>query len=131
MLLSKTRNMGAYEISRQLLHREKCVAPTREKSASDKKAYQTKHQDEYQLHDILKQQFRDMGLEKIPTAEEQQADIDFLENALSSARGELADLKKQKATLDVVRENFENLLMTSAPELEEKKHKERGAEEML
>jgi hypothetical protein len=102
-----------------------------EKSASDKKAYQTEHQDEYQLHDMLKQQLRDIGLEEIPTAEEQQADIDFLEDALSSAREELADLKKQKATLDVVRENFENLLMTSAPELEEKKRKERGAEEVL
>jgi hypothetical protein len=102
-----------------------------EKSASDKKAYQTEHQDEYQLHNMLKQHLRDMGLEKIPTAEEQQADIDFLEDALSSARGELANLKKQKATLDVVRENFENLLMTSAPELEEKKRKDRGAEESL
>jgi hypothetical protein len=72
-----------------------------------------------------------MGLEEIPTAEEQQADIDFLEDALSSARGELADLKKQKATLDVVRENFENLLLSSSPELEEKKRKDRGAEESL
>jgi hypothetical protein len=80
---------------------------------------------------MLKQQLRDMGLEEIPTAEEQQADIDFLENALSSARGKLADLKKKKATLDVVRENFENLLMTTAPELEEKKRKVRGTEEML
>jgi hypothetical protein len=43
----------------------------------------------------------------------------------------LADLKKQKATLDVVRENFENLLLSSAPELEEKKRKERGTEVLL
>jgi hypothetical protein len=68
---------------------------------------------------MLQQQLCDIELEKIPTAEEQQADIDFLEDALSSARGELADLKKQKATLDVVRKNFENLLIPTnnhAPE---------------
>jgi seryl-tRNA synthetase len=92
------------------------------KSAANQKSYKTKHQAEYQLHDSLKKQLQELGVTKIPSSTRQQQKIDTLEKNLSSSKDELQDLKKQQQKLNIVRENFEHLLLSSsAPAKEQEK----------
>jgi hypothetical protein len=102
-----------------------------EKTAPDPKTYRANHQAEYRLHDSLKQQLQDMGLTKIPSAVRLQQQIDSLEKELSSVCKEFDDLKKQQTKLDIVRENFEHLLMVSPPDVAPQKAPSKASEESL
>ena len=48
------------------------------KSAKNPKAYRTKHQAEYQLHDSLKKELQDLGVTKIPSFNKIQKRIEIL-----------------------------------------------------
>jgi SMC interacting uncharacterized protein involved in chromosome segregation len=72
-----------------------------------------------------------MGLTKIPSAVRLQQQIDTLEKELSSVCKEFDDLKKQQTKLDIVRENFEHLLMVSPPDVAPQKAPSKASEESL
>ena len=101
------------------------------KSAANQKSYKAKHQAEYQLHDSLKKQLQELGVTKIPSATRQQQKIDTLEKNLSSSKDELQNLKKQQQKLNIVRENFEHLLLSSAPAKEQEKDPTKTPEASL
>ena len=50
------------------------------KSSKNPKAYRTKHQAEYQLHDSLKKELQDLGVTKIPSSNKIQKQIENLES---------------------------------------------------
>ena len=101
------------------------------KSAANQKSYKAKHQAEYQLHDSLKKQLQELGITKIPSTTRQQQKIDTLEKNLSSIKDELQNLKKQQQKLNIVRENFEHLLLSSAPAKEQEKDPAKTPEASL
>ena len=55
------KHCDSYRLCRKVI--EDC------KSAKNPKAYRTKHQAEYQLHDSLKKELQDLGVTKIPSSE--------------------------------------------------------------
>jgi hypothetical protein len=101
------------------------------KSVANQKSYKTKHQAEYQLHDSLKKRLQELGVTKIPSATRQQQKIDTLEKNLSSSKDELQDLKKQQQKLNIVRENFEHLLLSSVPSEKQEKDTTKTPEASL
>ena len=94
------------------------------KSAKNPKAYRTKHQAEYQLHDSLKKELPDLGVTKIPSSNKIQKRIENLESEQAATVREKQDLQKKQKTLDIIRQNFTALL--NAPEMQipvsEKEH---------
>ena len=54
------KHCDSYRLCRKVI--EDC------KSAKNPKAYRTKHQTEYQLHDSLKKELQDLGVTKIPSS---------------------------------------------------------------
>ena len=86
------------------------------KSAKNPKAYRTKHQAEYKLHDSLKKELHDLGVTKIPNSNKIQRQIKNLESEQVSTVREKQELQKKQKTLDIIRQNFTALL--SAPEMQ-------------
>ena len=86
------------------------------KSAKNPKAYLTKHQAEYQLHDSLKKELQDLGVTKIPSSNKIQKRIDNLESEQTATLREKQELQKKQKTLDIIRQNFTALL--NAPEIQ-------------
>lgn len=82
------------------------------KQVPNPKAYKSKHQSEYQLHDTLKQQLLELGITKLPSQERQSSKIANLEKELTGILQEKQDLKKRYSTLQVIQENFDYLLST-------------------
>lgn len=82
------------------------------KQVPNPKAYKSKHQSEYQLHDTLKQQLQELGITKLPSQERQSSKIANLEKELTGILQEKQDLKKRYSTLQVIQENFDYLLST-------------------
>ena len=64
------------------------------KSAKNPKAYRTKHQAEYQLHDSLKKELQDLGVTKIPSSNKVQKLIENLESEQATTVLEKANLYK-------------------------------------
>ena len=85
------------------------------KSAKNPKAYRTKHQAEYQLHDSLKKELQDLGVTKIPSSNKIQKQIENLESEQAATVREIQELQKKQKTLDIIRQNFTALLY--APEI--------------
>ena len=77
------------------------------KSAKNPKAYRSKHQAEYQLHDSLKKELQDLGIAKIPSSEKKQKRIENLEFEQAATIREKQELQK---TLEVIQQNFTVLL---------------------
>ena len=86
------------------------------KSAKNPKAYRTKHQAEYQLHDSLKKELQDLGVTKIPSSNKIQKRIENLESEQAATVREKQDLQKKQKTLNIIRQNFTALL--DAPEMQ-------------
>ena len=86
------------------------------KSAKNPKAYRTKHQAEYQLHDSLKKELQDLGVTKIPSSNKIQKQIENLESEQAATVREKQELQKKQKTLDIIRQNFTSLL--NAPEMQ-------------
>ena len=86
------------------------------KSAKDPKAYRTKHQAEYHLHDSLKKELQDLGVTKIPSSNKIQKRIENLESELAATVREKQEFQKKQKTLDIIKQNFTALL--NAPEMQ-------------
>ena len=66
------------------------------KSAKNPKAYRTKHQAEYQLHDSLKKELQDLGVTKIPRSDKIQKQIENLESEQAATVRENRNYRKNK-----------------------------------
>ena len=66
------KHCDSYRLCRKVI--EDC------KSAKNPKAYRTKHQAEYQLHDSLKKELQNLGVTKIPSSKKIQKRIENLES---------------------------------------------------
>ena len=102
------KHCDSYRLCRKVI--ENC------KSAKNPKAYRTKHQAEYQLHDSLKKELQDLGVTRIPSSEKMQKKIESLESERSTTIREKQELQKKLKTLDIVQQNFTALL--NAPEMQ-------------
>ena len=102
------KHCDSYRLCRKVI--EDC------KSAKNPKAYRTKHQAEYQLHDSLKKEFQDLGVTKIPSFNKIQKRIETLESEQTATVREKQELQKKLKTLDIIQQNFTALL--NAPEIQ-------------
>lgn len=66
------KHCDSYRLCRKVI--EDC------KSSKNPKAYRTKHQAEYQLHDSLKKELQNLGVTKIPSSKKIQKRIENLES---------------------------------------------------
>ena len=85
------------------------------KSAKNPKAYRSKHQAVYKLHDSLKKELQDLGVTKIPSSNKIQKRIENLESEQAATVRKKKELQKKQKTLDIIRQNFTALL--DAPEI--------------
>ena len=102
------KHYDSYRLCRKVI--EDC------KSAKNPKAYRTKHQAEYQLHDSLKKELQDLGVTKIPSSNKVQKLIENLESELAATVREKQEFQKKQKTLDIIKQNFTALL--NAPEMQ-------------
>ena len=102
------KHCDSYRLCRKVI--EDC------KSAKNPKAYRTKHQAEYQLHDLLKKEFQDLGVTKIPSFNKIQKRIETLESEQTATVREKQELQKKLKTLEIIQQNFTALL--NAPEIQ-------------
>ena len=98
------KHCDSYRLCRKVI--EDC------KSAKNPKAYRTKHQAEYQLHDSLKKELQDLGVTKIPSSEKLQKRIESLESEQAATVREKQDLQNKIKTLNIIQQNFSSLLDT-------------------
>ena len=96
------KHCDSYRLCRKVI--EDC------KFAQNSKAYHTKHQAEYQLHDSLKKELQDLGVTKIPSSEKLQKKIENLELEQAATIREKQELQKKQKTLEVIQQNFTVLL---------------------
>ena len=96
------KHCDSYRLCRKVI--EDC------KSAKNPKAYRTKHQAEYHLHDSLKKELQDLGITKIPSSNKIQKRIEHLESEQAATVREKQELQKKQKTLDIIQQNFTVLL---------------------
>ena len=96
------KHCDSYRLCRKVI--EDC------KFAQNSKAYHTKHQAEYQLHDSLKKELQDLDVTKIPSSEKLQKKIENLELEQAATIREKQELQKKQKTLEVIQQNFTVLL---------------------
>ena len=96
------KHCDSYRLCRKVI--EDC------KSAKNSKAYRTRHQAEYQLHDSLKKELQDLGVTRIPSSEKIQKKIENLELEQAATIREKQELQKKQKTLEVIQQNFTILL---------------------
>ena len=82
-----------------------------EKDTSDPKKYKQQHSNEYALHQSVKNELRSMGINTLPNSDRIDRIISNLENEYSSTQKEIHDLQKQRTTLSIVEQNFQQLLI--------------------
>lgn len=99
------KHCDSYRLCRKVI--EDC------KSAKNSKAYRTRHQAEYQLHDSLKKEPQDLGVTRIPSSEKIQKKIENLELEQAATIREKQELQKKQKTLEVIQQNFTVLLAVS------------------
>jgi relaxase/mobilisation nuclease domain len=88
------------------LHIHSQIIQLAEKDAPDKKAYQKQHLAEYQLHDSTLRELSDLGIQKLPSQEKLQKQIQKLENELAAVQKEHIQLQANQRTLRIVQSNF-------------------------
>ena len=96
------KHCDSYRLCRKVI--EDC------KSAKNPKAYRSKHQAEYQLHDSLKKELQDLGVTKIPSSEKIQKRIESLELEQAIVICEQQELHKKQKILGIIQQNFTALL---------------------
>ena len=101
------KHCDSYRLCRKVI--EDC------KSAKNPKAYRSKHQAVYKLHDSLKKELQDLGVTKIPSSNKIQKRIENLESEQAATVRKKKELQKKQKTLDIIRQNFTALL--DAPEI--------------
>lgn len=92
-----------YRVTRQIIQSEK--------DTSDPKKYKQQHSNEYALHQSVKNELRSMGINTLPNSDRIDRIISNLENEYSSTQKEIHDLQKQRTTLSIVEQNFQQLLI--------------------
>ena len=90
------KHCDSYRLCRKVI--EDC------KSAKNPKAYRTKHQAEYHLHDSLKKELQDLGVTRIPSSEKIQKKIENLELEQTATIREKQELQKKQKTLEVIQQ---------------------------
>lgn len=85
------------------------------KSSKNPKAYRTRHQAEYQLHDSLKKELQDLGITKIPSSDKILKRIENLESEQTATIREKQTLHEKQKLLNIIQQNFNVLL--EAPEM--------------
>ena len=106
------KHCDSYRLCRKVI--EDC------KSAKNQKAYLTKHQAEYQLHDALKKELQDLGVTKIPSSNKIQKRIENLKSEQTATLREKHELQKKQKALEIIQQNFSTLL--GAPEISSDLH---------
>lgn len=101
------KQCAAYRITRQIVQDEN--------SADNPELYKQQHSQEYALHQSLKNELKSMGVTKLPNPERHDRTITNLENKYSNAQKEIQDLQKQQKTLNIVEQNFQQLLLQTVP----------------
>ena len=101
------KHCDSYRLCRKVI--EDC------KSAKNPKAYRSKHQAEYKLHDSLKEELQALGVTKIPSSNKILKRIENLESEQATTVRKKQELQKKQKTLDIIRQNFTALL--DAPEI--------------
>jgi hypothetical protein len=101
------KHCDSYRLCRKVI--EDC------KSAKNPKAYRTKHQAEYLLHDSLKKELQDLDVTKIPSSNKIQKRIENLESEQVATVREKQELQKKLKILEIIQQNFTALL--DAPEI--------------
>ena len=102
------KHCDSYRLCRKVI--EDC------KSAKDPKAYRTKHQAEYHLHDSLKKELQDLGVTKIPSSDKIKKRIENLESEQTASVREKQGLQEKQKLLNTIQQNFNVLL--DAPEMQ-------------
>ena len=110
------------EISRQELIQKHCTSyrtcrkiVEEGRKTSNPEKYKAQHQVEYSLHDSLKQQLQDLGVNKLPAPKSLQNKIDVLKKKISTVRKEKQELENRKSTLNIISANIKNLLSINSP----------------
>ena len=101
------KHCDSYRLCRKVI--EDC------KSAKNPKAYRSKHQAEYKLHESLKKELQALGVTKIPSSNKILKRIENLESEQATTVRKKQELQKKQKTLDIIRQNFTALL--DAPEI--------------
>ncbi len=96
------KHCDSYRLCRKVI--EDC------KSAKNPKAYRTKHQAEYLLHDSLKKELQDLDVTKIPSSNKIQKRIENLESEQIATVREKQELQKKLKILEIIQQNFTALL---------------------
>ena len=102
------KHCDSYRLCRKVI--EDC------KSAKDPKAYRTKHQAEYHLHDSLKKELQNLGVTKIPSSDKIKKRIENLESEQTASVREKQGLQEKQKLLNTIQQNFNVLL--DAPEMQ-------------
>lgn len=92
------KHCDSYRLCRKVI--EDC------KFAKNPKAYRSRHQTEYQLHDTLKKELQDLGVTKISSSDKIQKRIENLESEQAATLREKQDLQKKQKTLEIIQQNF-------------------------
>ena len=110
------------EISRQELIQKHCTSyrtcrkiVEEGRKTSNPEKYKAQHHVEYSLHDSLKQQLQDLGVNKLPAPKSLQNKIDVLKKEISIVRKEKQELENRKSTLNIISANIKNLLSINSP----------------
>ena len=103
------KHCDSYRLCRKVI--EDC------KSAKNPKAYRTKRQTEYQLHDSLKKELQDLGVTKIPSSKKIQKRIEKPESKQAATIREKQELLKKQKTLNIFRQNFTALLSEQSSQI--------------
>ena len=96
------KHCDSYRLCRKVI--EDC------KSAKNPKAYRTKHQAEYQLHDSLKKSFRISVLPKSQALIKSRSKLKILNLNRLLLSGKNRNCRKKQKTLEIIRQNFTALL---------------------
>ena len=101
-----------------------------EKISENPEAYRCQHSTEYILHDKLKTELQSLGISKLPNPDRLERNINDLESQYSNAQKETHQLEKQRKTLDIIEQNFQQLL-DNAPSYKDEKQLQNQLQRLI
>ena len=104
--------------------------PSNEKISENPEAYRCQHSTEYILHDKLKTELQSLGISKLPNPDRLERNINDLESQYSNAQKETHQLEKQRKTLDIIEQNFQQLL-DNAPSYKDEKQLQNQLQRLI
>lgn len=85
-----------------------------EKHSKNPEVYRQQHSAEYDLHHSIKNELQSLGISKLPSSDRLNRKITDLENRYSDAQKETQQLQKQRKTLSIIEQNFQQLLIETS-----------------